>query len=242
MKTVVIVQARMSSSRLPGKVLELIGGQTMLERVCSRAARAASANELIVATGNTASDDPVVEECRRLGWGCFRGSESDVLDRFYHAACWRGADVVVRVTSDCPLIDPVLIDDVVAGLRTTRVDYAANILQRTYPRGLDTEAMTVAALERVWREAQLPYERTHVTPYFYRNPQLFHLHSITGADELGDWRWTVDTPEDLAFVRAVYCRINDDYCSWQDVRRLLAINPSLTELNCHVRQKLLVEG
>lgn len=243
MKTVLIVQARMGSSRLPGKVLQSIHGRTMLERVCRRAGRALSLDELVVATSHTAQDDPVAAECRRLGIPCYRGSEEDVLDRFYHAAHWRAADVVVRVTADCPLIDPVLVDQVVSAMHTHRPDYVANVLERTYPRGLDVEAVTIEALDRAWREAQLPYERVHVMPYFYRHPQLFRLRSVTGGDGLGDWRWTVDTPEDLAFVRAVYrCLADNDCFSWRDVLRVLAVAPALADLNAHIPQKQLAEG
>lgn len=243
MKTTMIVQARMGSSRLPGKVLELIQGRTMLARVCDRASRATLVDELLVATGNTAQDDPVAEECRRLGVACFRGSEDDVLDRFHYAAQWRDAELVVRITADCPLIDAALIDEVVAAMFVHRPDYASNTLRRTYPRGLDVEVMTAAALARAWRDARQPYERTHVTPYFYRNPQLFQLYSVTGEEEMGHWRWTVDTREDLALVRAVYRRLGDaEVFSWQDVCRTLAREPSLADLNRHIPQKQLVEG
>jgi spore coat polysaccharide biosynthesis protein SpsF len=243
MKVVTIVQARMSSTRLPGKVLAAIGGRSMLERVCRRAGRAALVDDLIVATTVEPADDPVAAECRRLGISCFRGSEQDVLDRFYHAAQACGADLVVRVTADCPLIDPGLIDEVVSAVQRQRPDFASNVLRRTYPRGLDTEAATVEALTRAWRNAVEPYERVHVMPHIYRNPHLFRLFSVTGPDELGDCRWTVDSPDDLAFVRAVYRRLpGDDAFAWRDVLRVLEREPALADMNRHVRQKQLAEG
>lgn len=243
MKVVTIVQARMNSTRLPGKVLASIGGRSMLERVCRRAGRAALIDDLIIATSTEPADDPLAAECRRLGISCFRGSEHDVLDRFYHAAEACGADTIVRVTADCPLIDPELIDDVVSAVQRAKPDFASNVLRRTYPRGLDTEAATFEALARAWRNAVESYERVHVMPHIYRNPDLFRLLSVTGPDELGDCRWTVDSPEDLAFVRAVYRRLaGDDAFTWRDALGLLRREPALADMNRHVRQKQLVEG
>ncbi len=243
MKTTIIVQARMGSTRLPGKVLQDICGRTMLERVCRRAARAFLADELVVATSTSAQDDAIMAECRRIRVPWFRGNEDDVLDRYYLTALSRRSDAVVRVTADCPLIDDQLIDKVILAMLQLQPDYASNIIQRTYPRGLDTEVFSIDGLERVWREAELPYERVHVTPYFYRHPELFRLHSVTGSDELGHWRWTVDSPDDLAFVRAIYERFDAaDEFTWHDVRRLLLAEPWLAEINGHVQQKHLVEG
>ena len=243
MKTTIIVQARMGSTRLPGKVLQPIQGRTMLERVCRRASRSFLADELLVATSASPQDDAIVAECRRIGVPWFRGNEEDVLERFYLAALSRRTDAVVRVTADCPLIDDQIIDKVILAMLQSRPDYAANILPRTYPRGLDTEVFTVEALERAWDQAELPYERVHVTPYFYRHPELFRLHGVTGSEELGHWRWTVDSADDLAFVRAVYERLDaDDEFTWHDVRRLLLGEPWLAEMNGHVQQKHLVEG
>jgi spore coat polysaccharide biosynthesis protein SpsF len=243
MKTTIIIQARMGSTRLPGKVLQPICGRTMLERVCRRASRSFLADELLVATSTSPKDDAVVAECRRIGVACYRGNEDDVLDRYYLAALAQRTEAVVRVTADCPLIDDHVIDKIILAMLQSGPDYASNVIQRTYPRGLDAEVFTVDALERAWREAQLPYERIHVTPYFYRHPELFRLHSVVGSEELGDWRWTVDSPDDLAFVRAVYERFDgDDEFTWHDVRRLLLAEPWLADLNDHVQQKHLVEG
>ncbi|MFH1919933.1 MAG: glycosyltransferase family protein [Planctomycetota bacterium] len=243
MNVVAIIQARMGSTRLPGKVLLDLAGRTMLARVVRRVGRAALIDEVIVATADAPSDDAIVEECRRLRVTCFRGSEHDVLDRFHRAAIAHRADVVVRITADCPLIDPEVTDRVIRAFLDERPDYASNILRRTYPRGLDTEVMTAAALVRASREAGEAYQRTHVTPYLYQHPKSFRLLSVAGVEDLSAHRWTVDSPRDLQFARAVYQRmVGDDAFSWHDVCRLVAEEPTLADLNRDVRQKALVEG
>lgn len=243
MEVVAIVQARMESTRLPGKVLADLAGRTMLARVVRRVRRAALVDRVAVATSDAPEDDVVAAECRRLAVPCFHGSENDVLDRYRRAAGAFSADVVVRVTADCPMIDPGVIDLAIAAFLRARPDYASNTLRRTWPRGLDTEVTTAAALDRAWREATEDYQRVHVMPYFYQNPDRFGLLSVTGPHDLGDWRWTVDTPEDLEFARAIFGRLGPgDGFSWRDVRRLVTAEPSLADINRHVRQKALVVG
>jgi spore coat polysaccharide biosynthesis protein SpsF len=242
-KVVAIVQARMGSTRLPGKVLLDLAGRTMLARVVRRAKRASLIDEVLVATTLSPADDPVARECDRLAVPCFRGSERDVLDRYHRAAAHHGADVVVRITADCPLIDPGVTDHVIRAFFEHKPDYASNILRRTYPRGLDTEVMTAPALARAYREASEPYQRTHVTPYIYQHPESFRLLPVTGPRDESAHRWTVDSPDDLELARAVYQRMGgDDAFSWQQVRRLLEEEPWLADLNRHVRHKELVEG
>jgi len=242
-RIVAIIQARLGSTRLPGKVLAPIAGRSMLARVCRRVARAVLVDEVLVATTDHVRDDAVVDECRRLGVRVVRGSENDVLDRYYQAARAASADLIVRVTADCPLIDPGVIDRVVRAMLSRRGDYASNVLMRTFPRGLDTEVVTARALGRAWRDARESYERVHVMPYFYRHPEWFRLVSVTGSHELGHWRWTVDSPEDLAFIREIYQRMNgDDDFTWRDVRRLLENQTELADINGHVPQKQMVEG
>ena len=243
MKVVAIVQARMGSTRLPGKVLLDLAGRTMLARVVRRVARAALVEEVVVATTDSPDDDPIVEECRRLPVACFRGNEDDVLDRFQQAATAFQADVVVRITADCPLIDPEVTDLVIRAFLDHRPDYASNTLRRTYPRGLDTEVIAAAALAHASREASEPYQRVHVTPYLYQYPELFRLLAVTGSEDLSRHRWTVDSPQDLRFARAVYRRMGGvDAFSWHDVGRLVAEEPTLADLNRDVRHKELVEG
>jgi len=247
MNVVAIIQARMGSTRLPGKVLSDIGGEPMLARVVRRVRRCASVGRTVVAATEGDADEPIVLECGRLGVELLRGSEMDVLDRFYRAACYFEADAVVRITSDCPLVDPGVIDRVVGEFRDWRPDYASNVLRRTYPRGLDTEVVSREALERAWREAAETYQRVHVTPYFYQHPELFRLLSVTRGPESGveasRYRWTVDTAEDLALVREIYRRFGDeDTFGWTAVLDLLERNPGLAELNRGIQQKALHEG
>ncbi|HID74907.1 MAG TPA: acylneuraminate cytidylyltransferase [Planctomycetaceae bacterium] len=243
MRVVAIIQARMNSSRLPGKVLADVGGRTMLARAVRRASRARLVDHLVVATGRGEADDPVDREAGRLGAACVRGCEEDVLDRFRQAAHVARADVVVRITADCPLIDPGVIDQVIKAFLESRPDYASNTLHRSWPRGLDTEVFSTAALEEAWRRATEAYERVHVTPYLYRHPERFRLLPVAGPHQLSHWRWTVDCPDDLELVRRIYLLLGrDDLFSWHDVRRLLMQLPELAELNRHVRQKALVEG
>ena len=242
-RIIAILQARMGSTRLPGKVLKDIGGKTMLARVVRRAQRATLLDRIVVATTVEPSDDVIVAECQRLGVSIFRGDEQDVLDRYYRAAKAYEAEAVVRITSDCPLIDPEVIDSVVCAFLDKKPDCASNALVRTYPRGLGTSVMTMAALTRTWHEAREPYQRTHVTVYIHQNPGLFRLLAVMGETDYSSYRWTVDTPEDLAFVRAVYAHLgNDDTFSWRDVLEILAQEPELMELNRHIRQKALTEG
>jgi spore coat polysaccharide biosynthesis protein SpsF len=238
LKIVAIVQARMGSTRLPGKVLKDIGGETMLARVIGRLRRASLINEVLVATTDTAADDAVVAECRKCSIPVSRGDEKDVLDRYFRAAQLSKAEIVVRVTSDCPLIDPEITGKTIAAFLESRPDYASNVMQRTYPRGLDTEVMSIAALERAWRQAHKPYEREHVTPYIYEHPGEFKLLSVPGDEDYSSHRWTVDAPEDLEFVRTVYSRLAPDAAfSWRDILDLLKREPQLADVNRFVEQK-----
>ena len=172
MTRIAMIQARMSSTRLPGKVLEPIEGRTMLSRVVRRAQLARLIDGVVVATTQAEADGAIVEECARLEVECFRGPEDDVLDRYLRAARAASADAIIRVTSDCPLLDPEVIDTVIRSFIGANVDYASNTIQRTFPRGLDTEVFSRGALERAAREADEPHQREHVTPYFWENPGL----------------------------------------------------------------------
>lgn len=262
----------MSSSRLPGKILADIAGQPMLQRVFTRTSRAATVTETIFATTTDASDDPVAEYCEFSGVPFRRGSQFDVLDRYYQTAKDVQADVVVRITADCPVIDPVLIDDVVrtvtsgqSSVDSHQFDLACNRLpppfQRTYPIGLDVEVCTFAALERAWREAKEPQHREHVMPYLYEgvrlitdivpiggnrslqtgtSPRGFRIALLNHTTDFGDYRWTVDTPEDLEFIRQVYSRFDgrDDF-TWKEVLDLVHNEPRLMEINAGVKHKTL---
>ncbi len=240
MKTIAIVQARMGSKRLPGKALVDLGGETALGRVLRRLKRATSMAQVIVATSTSSSDDRILGECDRFDVECFRGSELDVLDRYYGAANAYRADTIARITADCPLIDPALVDETFCLFQQQQADYASNSLRRTYPRGLDVEVFTISGLKRAWQNALKPYEREHVTPYFYEHPELFRLASVIGTTDYSQYRWTLDTAEDLQLLRAVYERFEgDDTFSWRDVIALMEREPQLAELNCNVVQKSL---
>jgi spore coat polysaccharide biosynthesis protein SpsF len=243
LKVVAIVQARIGSTRLPGKVLKDLEGETVLARVVNRLRRARLIDEVLVATTDRAADDAIVEECRGRSISVSRGDQDDVLDRYFRAAQLAKAEIVVRVTSDCPLIDPEITDKTIAAFLETRPDYASNVMARTYPRGLDTEVMSVATLGKAWQAARKPYEREHVTPYIYEHPAEFKLLSVTGDADHSCHRWTVDTPEDLELVRAIYARLkNKPNFLWGDVLEVLDREPELVELNRSIMQKALHEG
>lgn len=245
MRTVAIIQAHMGSSRLPGKILMNIAGQTMLERVVRRTQRCAGLDDIVIATSTLSIDDSIAAECGKMSVPVFRGSDSDVLDRFTKAAMAHAADICVRITSDCPLIDPEVSGFIIGRFfeASPPVDYASNKIPQSYPRGLDTEVFTRDALERAWRKAAHPYQRSHVTIYIYENPDQFRLLSITSDVDRHDWRWTVDTQEDLEFVRKVYGRLGKDgNFSWHDVVALLEREPMLCDINKQVVQKPVADG
>ena len=238
-RTVAIVQARVGSTRLPGKVLKEICGKPMLLRVIDRLRVAKSLDEVAVATSTQKGDDLVEALCDRSGIACFRGSEDDVLDRYYQCASARHATVVVRITADCPLIDPALVDLVVVARASTGADYAGNTRQLTYPRGLDTEVFTFEALERAWQQAAEPYQREHVTPYFYQHPEEFRIHSVTSPEDCHEHRWTVDTDEDFELVCRIYSELGDRVFSWREALDLVRRQPQLATINSMIRQKTL---
>jgi spore coat polysaccharide biosynthesis protein SpsF len=274
-KVVAIVQARMSSSRLPGKVLLEIAGKPMLARVVGRIPRARTVDEVIVAATSSAADDVIQQYCAENGIRCSRGSEFDVLDRYYQAARAAQAETVVRITADCPLMDPALIDEAVCALTgaasagvqansagmLNELDLVVNRLpppwKRTYPIGLDVEVCTFDALEAAWRNAIEPHEREHVMPYLYEGVELvaagprvfvgatprgFRVALLDCSKDLGGYRWTVDTVEDLEFVRRVYAYLRDrDDFSWKDVLALVTENPALMKINVGVKHKALRE-
>jgi spore coat polysaccharide biosynthesis protein SpsF len=237
-RTVAIIQARMGSTRLPGKILLDLGGEPVLARVMERAKRAKRLSQVTVATSDLPADNVIAEVSHQRGWPCFRGSESDVLDRYYHAAMAFGAAVVVRITSDCPLIDSEIVDSVIGEFLKQQADYASNTLERTYPRGLDTEVFSMAALRRAWCEAQELPEREHVTPYLYGHPEQFRLASLTNGNDDHGYRWTLDTPEDLQLIRAIYQRFgNRDDFSWREALAIMEREPELAGINAHIVQK-----
>jgi spore coat polysaccharide biosynthesis protein SpsF len=243
MKIVAIIQARMGSTRLPGKVMKELAGETVLARVVNRTRRATLLDEVVVATTSAARDDVIVDECRRLGVPCFRGDENDVLDRYYQCARQFHAETIVRITSDCPLIDPQLIDRVVGEFHNSHADYASNGLQASFPVGLGVEVISYDALKHAWRDAAKSYERAHVTLFLYRHPELFAVHSVTSDIDYSDHRWTLDTPEDIMLLEAILARLPDaQIATWHDVLEIVGREPELLSINSHIHQKALEEG
>lgn len=246
MRTVIITQARMTSTRLPGKVLKTILGKPLLEYHVERLRNAQPIDEVVVATTINATDNPIIEWCEQKGVKYYRGSEEDVLSRYYEAAAHFEADVVVRVTSDCPLIDPRVVDEVIDYYINNRdkCDYVSNTLERTYPRGLDTEVFSMKALEKAHKEAREQPEREHVTPYIYRRPDQFRLANCSGAVDYSQHRWTVDTLEDFEFIKFILQElypVNNRF-TWLDVLNLLSNHPEWVEINAQVKQKEVLMG
>lgn len=245
-RIVAIIQARMGSSRLPGKVLMDIEGKPMLEWVVSRVRQSNRVHEVVVATTTDPSDDQVAEFCQDNGIAVYRGSTFDVLDRYYQAASQAKADVVVRVTADCPLIDPQEIDTLLSEFFDRQVDFATNRLpppwHRTFPIGLDTEVASFTALERAWKEASEKHDREHVMPYLYEVEGRFKIYYHNTSPDYGDMRWTVDTAEDLQAVRLIFSHLsNKDHFTWHDVLDVVQQNPELGNINAGIRHKVFDE-
>lgn len=239
-KVVAIIQARVGSTRLPNKVMEDLVGQPMLARVVNRARRAKNLDAVVVATTAQPADDVIVQLCKRQGWPYLRGSEEDVLDRYYRAALAFEADAIVRITSDTPLIEPEIIDKVINEfLSYPEVDYVSNNLMRTFPLGLDVEVIGFDALKRAWHEDDNPVWREHVTPYIYHQPKKFKIRNVANDTDYSYMRWTVDTPEDLTFVRKIYEHFQNDTFTWRQVLHLLELHPEWQEINRHVQQKVV---
>ncbi len=241
MKTHAIVQARVGSARLPRKVFEKILGKTMLWHVVNRLRFVKKLDGVMLAIPDTAENDALEEFCQQEGVPCYRGSENNVLARYYGAAKAFETDTIVRITSDCPCIDPVLVDMLVERYYDLKADYIELDVERNFPRGVDAEVFSFRALEKAYLEARQPYEQEHVTSYIYEHPDLFSVHRVDASEELRrpDIRLTVDTKEDLEFVRAIYGELyNSSYpFSLQDITALCDSRPEILEINAGVQQK-----
>lgn len=231
MKVVAIVQARMGSTRLPNKVMKPIGGVPMIELLLSRLSKSTEISKIVLATSTDQRNNPLVEHVVALGFDCVRGSENDVLERFLLAARQHAADVVVRITGDCPLIDPSLVDQAIVEFKNSGVDYLSNTNPPTYPDGLDTEVFTLAALERAGLETQEVFDHEHVTPYL-RRAGLFKVGAISHSSDLSSLRWTVDEPVDFDVVNAVFEHFAPEiHFAWTDVLGLMKTNPAIFSSN-----------
>ena len=245
MKTVAIIQARMGSTRLPGKVMKILCGKTVLAHIVTRVKACQFIDEVVVATTESLADNVIVAEAEKGGVHWFRGSEDNVLERYYLAAQKYKADVVVRITSDDPLVDPNILsqmlvyfkEKIAAGID---IDYLSNNLnQRTYPLGLDAEIFTVLALEQAYRNANQFYQKEHVTPYVRQHPEVFSLHNYTWNKDFSTYRWTLDTQEDWELISEIYSALYRDggIFTTDEVLALFNQRPELVKINAYVKQK-----
>jgi spore coat polysaccharide biosynthesis protein SpsF (cytidylyltransferase family) len=237
MTTAVIIQARMGSSRLRGKVLEDLAGQTVLAHVIERARRIPGVDVVCCAVPDEAGSDPVAAEALKQGARVHRGSEHDVLSRYEGAARACDASTVIRITSDCPLIDPVASGRVLSHLTASKADYCSNLEPRSWPKGLDTEAFTAAVLHRAAATATEAVEREHVTPWIRQNRSLAHANVEYEKGDFHAYRWTLDYPEDLAFFRALYAILPPPphITPFEDILRVVHEHPEIVALNAHLK-------
>jgi len=231
----------MTSTRLPGKIMKEVLGKPLLEYQIERIQRVESADEIVIATTWGDTDRIIVEYCDRHSIPCFRGPEIDVLSRYYEAATAFHADVVVRLTSDCPLIDPSIVERVLRRYldHSLEYDYVSNCLTRTYPRGMDTEVFPLRVLEEGYREATAPEDREHVTPFIYRQGHRFRLSNVAYFKDCSRHRWTVDTEDDFTLIRQIIELIYPSRPNFtmEDVLGLFERDPKLFTTNAHVEQK-----
>lgn len=239
MKVVCIMQARVGSTRLPGKVLKKICGKTVLEHDIDRLKRVKNIDQIVIATTTLERDNAIVEEAKRIGVDCFRGSEEDVLSRYYYAAKENNADVVVRVTSDCPLIDFQVTEKVIQFYLENKYDYVNNTIIKSFPRGLDTEVFSFEVLKRAFLEATSTRDREHVTPYIWDNPNIFKLGCFVNDKDYSHLRWTLDTPEDFQLISEIYKYLySHNQCfGMDDIIELYNKHSELLNVNKNIKQK-----
>ena len=240
-RIVATIEARMTSSRFPGKVLMEACGKPMLQHMIERLQRVPSLDGIVVATTGNDADVPIVNLAQRMGVGFFQGSEYDVLLRVLHSARAYDIDVIVEMTGDCPLIDPVLVEDCIQGYQAAGVDYVSNVLERTYPRGMDTQVFATEVLADVADRTDDPKDHEHVSIFIYSHPEIYSLKNMPGPPELTNpgLGLTLDTPEDLELIRRIFEILYPDNPNFTlaDILAVLKDNPALLELNAHVRRK-----
>lgn len=247
MKVVCLVQARVGSTRLPGKILKEICGKTILHHEIDRLKKCKEIDEIVIATTDKEDDDKIVNEAKKLSVKYFRGSENDVLSRFYYSAKENNADIIVRVTSDCPCIDFEILDKMLIYFKDKykekQVDYLSNTIKRTYPRGYDIEIFTFSALEKSYINAEKEYEREHVTPYIYDKTNNFLKLSFENKDDYSEYRVTLDTIEDFIVIKNIFENLyyKNPYFKLNDVVQYLNNNLHIVDINKHIEQKKLGE-
>jgi len=240
MKKLIIVQARMTSTRLPGKVMEIVCDKPILEHLINRLKTIRSADQIVIATTVNETDNQIVSLCKKLDTLYYRGSEEDVLGRYYEAAVEYGGDVIIRITSDCPVIDPdvvsYLIDFYMRNLK--KYDYVTNTLKRTYPRGMDAEIVSFKALKEAHFNAYDPSDREHVTPFIRNRPTQYRLHNIKYSSDLSRYRLTVDTSEDMELIRRIFesLYVENPEFKMKDILTVLEVNSEWPSVNSHVEE------
>ncbi len=236
MKILVIIQARIGSTRLPKKVLLDLEGKPVLEHVINRVMHSKLITDLVVATTISKSDLELVKFCSYKGISIFCGSEEDVLDRFYQAAKLFSPDHIVRITADCPLMDPKVIDKVISVHLNTKSDYTTNTLKETYPDGEDVEVFTFKSLKIAWENATLKSEREHVTPFIRKNPNIFSLMNVENDSNLASKRWTIDNSEDYEFLKIIYKNLysKESLFSMDEILKYIEKNPDIESINMHI--------
>lgn len=239
MNITAIIQARVGSTRLPGKILLKLEGKTVLEHVVERVALSKMINQVVVATTIKDEDQEVKKICDRSKVKCFRGAENDVLDRYYQAARLFNAGHIVRITADCPLIDPEIIDEVIQLHLKEKADYTANTIKEWYPDGLDVEVFNFASLTKAWEKSNLASQREHVTPYLRNNRDIFKIASLEAKQDLSGKRWTLDNQEDFEFIGYIYKNLYPKYGKNFGINQILDFlkrNPEIEKINSHIER------
>ncbi|MCJ7841377.1 glycosyltransferase family protein [Lederbergia sp. NSJ-179] len=241
MKKIAIIQARMGSTRLPGKVLKEVLNKPLLEYQLERVAKAKKLDGVVIATTTNAQDSAIVKLCGKMGVPVFRGSEKDVLARYFAAASHFQADVIIRLTSDCPVIDPEIIDKVIHAylVHQNQYDYVSNTIKRTFPRGMDTEVFSYQALQKCHEQAKLKGHREHVTSYMYQHPEQFSLYNVENPIDESAHRWTVDTWDDFLLIKKIIESLYPSQPNFTtaDILSTLDLHSEWREINQHVEQK-----
>ena len=241
MKKLIIVQARMTSTRLPGKVMKVVCGKPLLEHLIDRLKRVKYADRIVIATTVNETDDIIVELCEKLDISYYRGSEEDVLGRYYETAVEYGGDIIIRITSDCPVIDPEVVDYLINFFTNNieKYDYVSNTLERSYPKGMDAEIVSFKALKEAHFNAYDPFDREHVTPFIKKRPQQFRLYNILYKTDMSRCRWTLDTPEDLELISKIFefLYYQNTFFSLNDIFSLMERKLEWAAINAHIEQK-----
>jgi len=241
MKKLIIVQARMTSTRLPGKIMKIVCGKPLLEHLINRLKKVKCADQIVIATTVNETEDIIVDLCKKLDTLYYRGSEEDVLGRYYEAAVEYGGDVIIRVTSDCPVIDPDVVDYLTDFYMKNlkKYDYVTNTLKRTYPRGMDVEVFSFSILKEACERAKREDEREHVTTFIRNKPTQYRLHNIKYSSDLSHYRLTVDTSEDMELIRRIFesLYVENPEFTMKDIVSKIVANPEWEYINAHIHQK-----